>query len=129
VRVLLVDDAAAVRSRLGAMLAAVPGVVTVIEAESAAQAAEALFAEAPEIVVVDLHLGRESAMMFLSQVRRDCPTALLIVMTLHPTERHRRRCTTLGAHYFFDKSRDFEDVVRVVAEFAAPTLQVGTSDA
>jgi two-component system, NarL family, response regulator DevR len=129
VKVLLVDDAAAVRSRLGAMLAEIPGVAIVIEAESAAEAAEALGAVAPEIVVLDLHLGRESGMSVLSLVKRDRPTALLIVMTNHPTERHRRRCMTLGADYFFDKSRDFEDVLRVVARSAAPTWCVETSDA
>jgi two-component system response regulator DevR len=129
VKVLLVDDAAAVRSRLGAMLAEIPGVAIVIEAESAAEAAEALGATGPEIVVVDLHLGGESGMSLLPLVKRDRPTALLIVMTNHPTERHRRRCMTLGADYFFDKSRDFEDVLRVVAGTAAPTWCVETSDA
>jgi two-component system, NarL family, response regulator DevR len=129
VKVLLVDDAASVRSRLGAMLAEIPGVAIVIEAESAAEAAEALGAIAPEIVVLDLHLGPESGMSLLSLVKRNRPTALLIVMTNHPTERHRRWCMMLGADYFFDKSKDFEDVLRVVAATAAPTWRVETSDA
>jgi two-component system OmpR family response regulator len=127
VKVLLVDDAAPVRARLGSMLAEVPGVSEVIEADGLGRALEALLARAPEIVVLDLHLRHESGMTLLPGAKRDFPVVLVIVMTNQPSERHRRLCLDLGADYFFDKSRDFEDVLRVVSRAAAPTRDFARS--
>jgi two-component system, NarL family, response regulator DevR len=126
--VLIVDDAALVRARLGAMLAEMPGVAVVVEADTYALAVEVLCAWAPDIVVVDLHLGGVSGLELLPIAKRDHPRALLIVMTSHPTSRHRRRCLALGADYFLDKSKDFEKVVRIVAEATGPTALDETSD-
>jgi two-component system OmpR family response regulator len=128
VRVLIVDDAALVRARLGAMLAEIPGVGVVVEADTYALAVEVLCAWAPDVVIVDLHLGAVSGLGLVSIAKRDHPRALLIVMTSHPTSRHRRRCLALGADHFLDKSQDFENVVRIVSEATGPTALAGTSD-
>ncbi len=121
VKVLVVDDAAAVRARLGAMLAELPCVGSVIEADTYALAVEVLSAWAPDIIVVDLHLRGESGLGLLSIARRDRPSALLVVMTNHPTARHRRQCVALGADYFLDKSSDFEDLIRIIEDAGGPT--------
>jgi DNA-binding NarL/FixJ family response regulator len=128
VRVLIVDDAAPVRVHLGAMLAHVSGVLAIATADTYALAVEVLSAWAPDIAIVDLHLRGESGLGLVSIVKRDHPGALLLVMTNEPTAQHRRQCLALGADRFFDKSRDFEDVVRAVAEATAPTRRRRTSD-
>ena len=120
-KVLIVDDAAPVRARLGAMLAEVPGVAAVVEAGTYGLAVEVLCAWAPDIVVLDLHLGSVSGLGILSIAKRDRPGALLIVMTSHPTPRHRRQCLALGADYFLDKSKDFERIMQILVAASGPT--------
>ena len=122
------DDAALVRARLVAMLAEIPGVAVVVEADTYDLAAEVLCGWAPDVVVVDLHLGARSGLGLLTITKRDHPRALLIVMTSHPTSLHRRRCLALGADYFVDKSKDFERVARIVAAATGPTALDETSD-
>jgi DNA-binding NarL/FixJ family response regulator len=115
VKVLVVDDARLVRARIAGMLAAVRGVERVLEAGNAADALLALRAHAPNVVVLDLHMPDESGLAFAPCIRRECPGALLIVLTNDSTDQHRRQCLALGADAFFDKSDEFEAVARMVA--------------
>ena len=129
-KVLVVDDVAAVRTRVAAMLGEVPGVEAVIQADCAARALVRLRLDAPEIVVLDLHLRGESGMTFAPVVKRERPDAILIVLTNDPSEHHRRQCIARGADYFFDKSGDFGRVVAVVSaaiarRSAAEVLRAG----
>jgi DNA-binding NarL/FixJ family response regulator len=119
VKVLVVDDARHVRARLVAMLGAIPGLERVVEAGSAAEAVVALRVHAPDIVVLDLHMPDRSGLAFAPCIKRECPGALLIVLTNDPTDQHRRQCFAVGADAFFDKSREFEAVVRMVARSVA----------
>jgi two-component system chemotaxis response regulator CheY len=130
--VLLVDDAPIVRARMAALLLDVPGVVDVIEAAGAADAVTVLRLLRPDIVVLDVHLRGTSGLTLAPLVRQEQPTALLILVTNEPTTRHRQEGLARGADHFFDKSRQFEDVVRVVTAWALappPTPPVLSSDA
>jgi DNA-binding NarL/FixJ family response regulator len=128
VKVLVVDDAALVRVRLVEMLREIAGVTAVIEADRVAVAMDALRRWAPEVVVLDLHLRGHSGLGFARLVRVERPSVLLIVMTSEPTAPAMRRCRSLGIDHFLDKSRDFEDVLRLVSEAVAPTRVLETSD-
>jgi DNA-binding NarL/FixJ family response regulator len=119
VKVLVVDDTVSVRERLAGMLGALPGVEAVLEAKGTAEAQELLHAHAPEIVVLDLHLRGESGLAFAPRVKQQRRGALLIILTNEPTKRHRRECLARGADHFFDKSRDLDCLLDVVARTAA----------
>lgn len=129
VKVLVVDDVARVRARLVAMLAEIAGVTAVLEASGVAAAIVAWRAQRPDIIVVDVHLGEESGLTLARLSKLERPSGLVIVMTNQPTAPLRRECRAFGVDHFFDKSRDFEDVLRVVAEAVAPTPDVEISDA
>jgi CheY-like chemotaxis protein len=128
VKVLVVDDVARVRARLAAMLVEVPGVTAVFEADGIAAAVRALHVWGPDIVVLDLHLREESGLTLAVRVKRERPDVILVMMTNQPTALVRRRCEALGVEHFFDKSKDFEDVLRIVAEAVGPTGELETSD-
>lgn len=128
VKVLVVDDVARVRARLAAMLVEIPGVRAVFEADGIAAAIHALHAWGPDVVVLDLHLREESGLTLAARVKRERPDALLVMMTNQPTALVRRRCKALGVEHFFDKSKDFEDVLRIVAGAIGPTGALETSD-
>jgi DNA-binding NarL/FixJ family response regulator len=119
VKVLVVDDSVSVRERLAGMLAALPGVEAVLEAKGTAEAQELLLAHAPEIVVLDLRLRGESGLTFAPRVKQERRGALLIVLTNEPTKLHRRECLARGADHFFDKSKDLDCLLGVVARTAA----------
>jgi DNA-binding NarL/FixJ family response regulator len=114
VDVLVVDDATAIRTRLRTMFADVPGVASVREAGSLAEARRLLEQKTPAVLVLDLHLCAENGLELLRDLKTARPEVLVIVLTNAATDHHRRSCEELGADYFFDKSRQFEAVLRVL---------------
>lgn len=112
--VLVVDDAAVIRTRLRTMFVDVPGIASVREAGSLAEARRLLAQQTPGAVVLDLHLSAESGLELLKDLKAVRPKLLVIVLTNAATDHHRRSCEQLGADYFFDKSRQFEAVLQVL---------------
>lgn len=116
VRVLVVDDSSVVRARLVAMIREVRGVVVVDEARDAREALEVSRANPPDLVVLDIHMPGASGTAILPLLKA-LPTAPLVaVLTNDPHEAHRRECLLGGADFFFDKAKEFERVLEVIAE-------------
>ena len=114
VDVLVIDDAAAIRSRLRALVADVRGIDSVLEASNLPEARQLLAERTPDVVVLDLHLRTGHGLELLRDLKRDRSEIQVIVLTNDATDHHRRSCTALGADYFFDKSTQFEAVLQVL---------------
>jgi CheY-like chemotaxis protein len=119
VRVLVVDDSKAIRDRLVAMLSEIPGVGEVLEAHGSGEALELVRARAPRVVVLDVHMPGPSGLEVLPQVKASAFAPVVILITNHPTELHRRQAIGLGADHFFDKSTEFGRVCDVVRALLA----------
>ncbi len=118
VDILVVDDALAVRSRLVALFADVPGVGSILQAEGVRQAQELFQRHHPDVVVLDLNLRGESGLSLLHYFKRSRQDTLVIVLTNHSDSHHEKSCRRLGADHFFDKSTQFEAVLPVLAHQA-----------
>ncbi len=114
-KVLVVDDSAAVRARLVVLLSELPGVVDVVEARDATEAIDASSRGALSVIVLDLHLPGEPGLALLPRLRRAHTDAIVIVLTNDSSAAIRRECNERGADFFFDKSNDFERIADVVA--------------
>ena len=117
-KVLVVDDSAAVRTRLVVLLRELPD-VDVYEAGDSTEALEAARRETLSVIVLDLHLPGENGLVLLPRLRRVRAHALVIVLTNDASPAHRRECQERGADFFFDKSNDFERIADVVASARA----------
>lgn len=115
-RVVIVEDSSVVRSRLGELLATVPGVLVVGQAEGVAEALDVIGWTAPDAVILDLRLKDGSGMQVLEVVKRIRPATTVIVLTNHGTEEHRIRALALGADRFLDKTADFDLVPAAVQQ-------------
>ena len=112
-RVLVVDDSPAIRARLMALLGEVGG-LDVIGASAADEALRVLRDRGADVVVLDLHMPGTTGIEILPALKALDPSPLVVVLTGHPTEHHRRSCLALGADYFFDKSTEFARVVELL---------------
>lgn len=116
VRILVVDDAPLVRTRLASMLRELDGV----DVHEAGDVDEAMaHASDVDVVVLDVHMPGRSGLDAVPRLRELEPRPMIIVLTNDATPAHRRRALALGADHFLDKSRDFERVVDLVAEASA----------
>lgn len=96
------------------MFVDVPGIASVREAGSLAEARRLLEQRTPAVVVLDLHLRAENGLELLKELKSVRPNLLVIVLTNAATDHHRRSCEELGVDYFFDKSRQFEALLHVL---------------
>jgi two-component system, OmpR family, response regulator len=119
VDILLIDDAAQVRSRLAVLFADVPGVDSIFQAGDVRQAKELFERHYPDVVVLDLRLRQESGLSLILHIKRCRKETLVIVLTNDASAHHRKNCRLLGADHFFDKSREFESVLPVLAQQAS----------
>ena len=114
-RVLLIDDSTVVRSRLVRLLEDVSG-VEVEEAPDAPEGVASARRRPPDAVILDIRLRTGSGLEVLQELKRGPSPPLVIMLTNHPTDHHRRWCEQHGADFFFDKTREFERVIEVLAE-------------
>lgn len=113
-KVLIAEDSAAVRERLVALTSELGG----CEVRTANDAVEALAGAAsfePDVVILDLHMPRGSGLDVLRKLKAKPAPPLVIVLTNDPSEQNSRFCLRNRADHFFDKARDCDRVLEVLA--------------
>lgn len=117
-RVFLVEDAPAIRTRLAAMMKAVPSVSLVGEADSVGDAIDGITRSQPDALVLDLQIIGGSGLEVLRTVRGAMPHLRVAVLTNFATEQHRRACLDAGAEFFLDKSSEFPRIRSILGDWA-----------
>jgi DNA-binding NarL/FixJ family response regulator len=107
-RVFLVDEAVLVLRRMAAMFGALHGVEIVGVAEETHAAFASIDSGAADLVVTELHLSGGTGMDLLALLADRMPHVIVMVLTNHSSAWFRHACLAAGAHYFFDKTSDFD---------------------
>lgn len=113
-RVLVIDDSAVVRSRIVRLLEEM-GDIVVDEVDDAPEAVDAVRRQRPDAVILDIRLRSGSGLDVLEEIKREPAPPLVIMLTNHASDHHRRWCEQHGADFFFDKTREFEKVLDVLS--------------
>jgi two-component system, NarL family, response regulator NreC len=109
IRVLIVDDHALVRSGFRSLLSAQ------MDMEVVGEAADGVVVEAtcsrltPDVVLMDLAMPGRGGISAIRDVRRACPDAKVVVVTMHEDEAYARQALLAGADgYVLKKSLSHE---------------------
>jgi two-component system invasion response regulator UvrY len=114
IRVVVVDDHALIREGLLRVLSADPRFDVVGEASTAPEALGLLRTTRPEVVVVDLDLGRGSGLDLIASVRAERLPTRTLVLTMHDDTVHAIRALQGGALGFLSKSSPVEVLLDAV---------------
>jgi len=120
-KVFIVDDSPSIRARLAEMLSRIDNVRIVGEAASARDAVAGILRTRPDAVLLDLNLFGRTGLDVMRTVHPQEPAIVFVVLTNHAEPQYRRACEKAGASYFLDKSSDFDEIPRVIAEISART--------
>ena len=114
--VAIIDDNRLVREALAAMLGKLPGFNVVATAEASA----AFLAEArPDVLLLDVGLGDEDSMGVAATIRRELPSARVIVMDLMPDNDDVAEFVNAGVSGFVLKDATFDEFVATIRSVAA----------
>lgn len=124
IRVLIVDDHAVVRAGLRMLLESGPGMSVVGEAGNRTEALAAA-REQPDVVLLDLDLGGDSALDFLPELLATAPRARVLVLTgVRDPELH-RRAVRLGAMGLVFKEQAAETLFKAIEKVHAGEIWLG----
>jgi DNA-binding NarL/FixJ family response regulator len=119
--ILLVEDSPLIQAHLHTALSDIEHTKVVGVAACEQTALRAIEAHNPELTVLDLQLESGSGFGILKRLGADTrprPVARVVVFSNHANNVIKHRCLALGAHAFFDKSFQLDDLVQFVRQQA-----------
>lgn len=126
-RVLIIDDSAAVQNALGSLLTAQPGIEIVGRASDRANGLALIEAVQPDLVVLDVALAHQDrGYDVLLSIRAQWPTLPVVMLSNYGWTAMRRAFIDAGAQAYFDKALEFGRAVQWIRTQAS---RPGTGDA
>jgi DNA-binding NarL/FixJ family response regulator len=110
-RALVVDDSAAVRTSLSALLDAHPSLEVVGTADNGRDAVAKVEALSPDLVVMDLQMPEMNGLDATRNIRQRHPAVQVIVITMHDSGGIRAACRLAGAHGFVSKMAGIHEIL------------------
>ncbi len=119
IRVMLVEDHAALRHPLAIMLAREPGVAVVAEAGSLAEARRLLPPDGVDVAVLDLGLPDGEGPDLIPDLRAANPEGSALILSAETDEGRLAQAVTAGAQGVLHKSATFSEIVAAVHTLGA----------
>ncbi len=124
-RILIADDSAVVRDRLGHMVSQVASVGIVHQARDVAGTLAALRDEVLDLLILDIQMPGGSGLDVLRVAKQNSPAPIVIMLTDYPYPQYKEKCLELGADHFFSKSTNSTVLLTLIENLARPK---GNSD-
>jgi DNA-binding NarL/FixJ family response regulator len=119
IKVMVVEDEGGTRDALGALLRENPGFACTGLYRTARRALEAIPAERPRVILVDLNLPGMSGVEFIRLCRQKYPEVELLVLTVHDEAEYVFPALSSGASGYLVKGIPPDRVLRAIQEVAA----------
>ncbi|MCC6191764.1 MAG: response regulator transcription factor [Anaerolineales bacterium] len=113
-RVLIADDHAVVRQGLRQILAEIPELSAVGEAQNGEEALDQVRAEPWDVLVLDMSMPGRGGLDVLKDVRRERPQTRVLVLSMHPEDQFAVRLLKAGAAGYLTKESAPEELVAAV---------------
>ena len=113
--VLVVDDSALIRKRIIPMLEEIHNVQFVTFAGTYEEAIDSIRNTIPDMILLDIQLPDRSGIELLRTVKENYQDVIVYMITNRANDFYRETCIRLKADYFFDKSKDFDLIPKVIA--------------
>lgn len=113
-RVLIADDHAVVRQGLRQILAEIPELGAVGEAQNGEEALDQVRAEPWDVLVLDMSMPGRGGLDVLKDVRRERPQTRVLVLSMHPEDQFAVRLLKAGAAGYLTKESAPDELVAAV---------------
>jgi DNA-binding NarL/FixJ family response regulator len=117
IRVLTVDDHPLLRAGISASINTQSGMTVVAEASDGEEAVAAYRAHRPDVTLMDLRLPKQNGIEAIAEIRRDFPSAKIIVLTTYGGDVQALKAFKAGASGYLLKSMlrtELVDTIRLV---------------
>ena len=135
INILIVDDHAIVRRGIREIVAEVPQVALVDEAENGRQALKRIALSSYSLVLLDIAMPGESGLEILRQIKKVSPQTSVIILSMYSDEHYVFRALKAGANGYVPKDNTPDDLVDAITKvmkgesYISPSLQKNMNDA
>jgi DNA-binding NarL/FixJ family response regulator len=126
-KILLVDDHPLVREGIATLIRATPDLTISAEAGSAQEALQAIEADLPDLVLLDISLPGASGIELLKDVHIRHPRLLVLVLSMHEESVYAERALRAGANGYIMKQEAGAQVIEAVRAVLRGELYVSPS--
>ena len=126
-KIFVADDSSAIRERIVQLVSEVHNAEVVGQASDGSETLRAIPQSHPDLVILDLKMPGAGGFEILPLIKGLSSPPLVMVLTNYATSMHRAACKNLGADYFFDKSKEFENAIAVIESLAEQDLMTRES--
>jgi two-component system, NarL family, response regulator NreC len=113
-RVILADDQTILRRGLRAILDAEPDLEVIGEASNVQDAIALSRRLLPDVVITEVVLSNGIEVQAITQLRRECPSVRVLLLTGHSCQECMRAATAAGVHGYILKHSPFEVLLRAI---------------
>src|SRR5437867_5799098 len=110
IRVLLVEDHVLVREGIRALLRSLEGIDVVAEANDGREALRLIQTHQPDVVLMDIAMPGLNGLEAAARTAKECPTARLVMLSMHANEEYVRRALRAGVAGYLLKGADISEL-------------------
>ena len=114
IRILLIDDHATVRAGLSMLIESLPGMKIVGEVGRCVDGLNIAVREQPDIILLDLDMGKENGLDFIPGLLDAAPKARIIILTGMREQEMQMRAVRLGAVGIVLKERAADHLIKAI---------------
>ncbi|MCP9750398.1 response regulator [Ferruginibacter sp. HRS2-29] len=116
-KVLIVDNALLVVSRVSEIISELDCVMSVSVATTYEEAVKKISLLQPDIVLLDIYLKDKSGLELLEFIKRSHPSIKAIMLTNQSSDNYKNLCEKIGSDHFIDKSSEFENITGIIESY------------
>src|SRR4051812_23360020 len=116
--ILIVDDSILIIERVTEILKDLETVSSVNQVHSYPEAMAALNQSRPDIILLDINLPGTNGIELLRHLKKNDPAIVVIMFSNRGNTYYKELCKSLGADFFVDKSKGFEQLPAIISSLA-----------
>ena len=118
-KVYIADDSVVVREKLKEALEETDFIKVVGESGDAVQAITDIRRLDPQVTIIDIRMPGGGGLPVLQDLKACTPDRVAIILTSFPFPQYRQACLAAGADYFFEKTKDIQQMTEILVELAS----------
>ena len=116
-KILIVDDSILIRRSLIKLIDRIDGNLEIAEAVNVPEGIRMAKEILPDVIILDIMMPGGTGFNVLKIVTEFVAPPVIIVLSKYSTDKFRKEAVKGGADHFFDKSTEFEKVLKVIEEY------------
>jgi len=109
-KILIADDSKLIRDRLIGFIETVSRSTNVQQATDGVETLEKSYAFKPDIITLDIQMPHKNGFQVLKDISQNEFGPVILMFTNYIYPQYRKKCLSLGASRFFNKSTEFEEM-------------------